>query len=203
MRDSPAARNVLRKSDALIVVDVQIDFLPSGSLPVIRGQEVVEPLNRYLHLFGRKQLPVIATRDWHPDNHCSFQKHGGPWPVHCVIGSPGARFAPDLQLPPDTFIISKGTDRNQEAYSGFQASGTDLAVMLRSLGVIRLFIGGLATDYCVRYTALDALSAGFDVCLLQDAIRAVEVKPGDGAAAIHEMCKRGAVLITLEQLADA
>lgn len=203
MRDDTAARIALDITDALVVVDVQIDFLPDGSLPVTRGHEVVEPLNRYLRLFARKRLPVIATRDWHPAEHCSFQKHGGPWPIHCVNDTPGAKFAPALQLPPETLIVSKGSESSQEAYSGFQTAELDLAFHLRSLGVTRLFIGGLATDYCVRQTVLDALSAGFDVFLLQDAIRGVEVKPGDGAAAIDEMRKRGAVAVTLEQLKGA
>lgn len=203
MRDKSAASTVLRETDALIVVDVQIDFLPNGNLPVACGHAVVEPLNRYLRLFGRKRLPVVATRDWHPADHCSFQEHGGPWRIHCVHETPGAEFASGLQLPPDTLIVSKGTESEQEAYSGFQATGLDLAANLQSLGVTRLFIGGLATDYCVRHTVLDAMHAGFDVCLLQDAIRAVEVAPGDGAAAIREMCERGARTVTLEQLADA
>lgn len=192
-----------RKGDALIVVDVQRDFLPGGSLAVPRGDEVVAPLNRCLRIFEKRRLPVFATRDWHPADHCSFRRQGGRWPDHCVVGTPGAEFAPGLEFPPDTRIVSKDTESEQETYSGFQATETNLAGRLRELGVTRLFIGGIATDYCVLFTVLDALAAGFDVCLLVDAIRPVEVVAGDGEAAVREMQARGAVPVVVEQLADA
>ena len=188
----------LGQGDALVVVDLQRDFLPGGALAVPRGDEVVPVMNKYIRLFQEKGLPIIATRDWHPPDHCSFKDQGGPWPPHCVRGTPGAQFAPGLELPQDVIIISKATSRDQEAYSGFQ--GTDLDERLRELGVKRLFIGGLATDYCVLATVKDALKLGYGVCLLLDAVRAVDVTPGDGKRAIEEMKALGAVPITLEDL---
>ncbi len=188
----------LQDGDALLIVDVQNDFLPGGKLAVPEGDAVIAPLNAWIERVERRGLPIIATRDWHPADHCSFQARGGPWPVHCVAGTPGAEFAPTLRLPKNAWIISKATSPDQEAYSGFQ--GTDLATRLREAGVRRLFIGGLATDYCVLNTVKDALQEGFTVFLLQDAIRAVNVKPGDGERAIAEMLAAGAVPVTLADL---
>jgi len=188
----------LGRHDAVLIVDVQVDFLPGGNLGVRRGDEVVPALNRYVAAAGRKSLPVFASRDWHPQNHCSFRARGGPWPEHCVAGTPGAAFAPGLELPLDAVVISKATTQEADAYSAFQ--GTDLAQRLRALGVTRLLVGGLATDYCVVNTVLDARKAGFEVLLLADAIRAVEVKPGDGERAEREMRSAGAVPIRLEDL---
>ena len=182
--------------DALIVVDLQNDFLPGGTLAVSGGDEVVPVLNRYIEAFAKRNLPVVATRDWHPPDHCSFEAWGGPWPPHCVADSEGAGFAPGLKLPDETLIISKATERHAEAYSGFQ--GTDLADRLRALGVRRLFVGGLATDYCVEATALDALKERFAVVLLRDAVRAVDVEPGDGKKAVTNMVEQGAQPIVLQ-----
>jgi nicotinamidase/pyrazinamidase len=156
----------------------------------------VPVLNRYLALARRKRMPVFASRDWHPRDHCSFQPQGGTWPEHCVAGSPGAAFAPGLELPGEAVIISKATGKEADAYSAFQ--GTDLAQRLRKVGVKRLLVGGLATDYCVLNTVLDARKAGFEVLLLADAIRAVNVKPGDGERAEREMLAAGAVATRLE-----
>lgn len=181
--------------DALVVVDLQNDFLPGGALAVSGGDDVVPVLNRYIEAFTKRNLPVIATRDWHPPEHCSFEAQGGPWPPHCVANGEGADFAPGLKLPDDTIVISKAKQRDFEAYSGFQ--GTDLADRLRELGVRRLFIGGLATDYCVKATVIDALKARFAVCLLRDAIRAVDVDPGDGEKAVQHMLTLGAKPIAL------
>lgn len=190
----------LTQGDALVVVDVQNDFLPGGSLAVPRGDEVVPVLNRYLAAFVPRGLPIAATRDWHPPNHCSFQPYGGPWPPHCVAGSEGAAFAPALELPASSVLITlKGTQLEKDAYSGFD--GTDLDARLRARGVGRLFVGGLATDYCVLCTVEDGLKAGYAVVLLQDAIRAVNVRPGDGERAEAEMIRRGAMPIRLEMLA--
>ncbi len=188
----------LGKGDALVIVDVQRDFLPGGALAVPRGDEVVPVLNGYIRLFRDKGLPIIATRDWHPPNHCSFKEQCGPWPPHCVQGTPGAQFAPGLELPRDVIIISKATRPQEEAYSGFE--GTDMDEKLKALGVKRLFVGGLATDYCVLSTVKDALKLGYRVYLLLDAIRAVDVNPGDGERAIEEMKSLGAIPITLEDL---
>jgi len=190
-----------RPGDALIVVDVQNDFLPGGALAVPAGDEVVPVLNRYLQRFQARGLPVYATRDWHPPDHCSFRDQGGPWPPHCVAGSPGAEFAADLALPEDAVVISKATAPDREAYSGFQ--DTDLAGRLRAQGVRRLFVGGLATDYCVLNTVRDALAAGFEVVLLEDAVRAVDLHPGDGERALEEMRDQGARVIRLADLEAA
>ncbi len=181
-----------RAGDALIVVDVQNDFLPDGVLAVPGGGEVIEPLNGYIRQFAQLQLPVFATRDWHPRQHCSFQEQGGRWPAHCVAGTQGAKFPPELQLPPAVRVISKATQPDAEAYSGFQ--GTDLAQQLRDLGCTRVFVGGLATEYCVRATVLDARAAGLQVIVLADAIRALDTQPGDGEHAIAEMTASGAQL---------
>ncbi len=183
--------------DALVVVDVQNDFLPEGALAVPEGDAVVPVLNACMELFLGAGLPVFATRDWHPAGHCSFEQNGGPWPPHCVQDTAGAGFAADLKLPASAKIISKGTDKNAEAYSGFQ--DTPLAGQLQSLNVKRIFVGGLATDYCVLNTVQDALAQGLDVVLLEDAVRAVDVKPGDGLRAIEAMVASGC---TLSRLAD-
>lgn len=191
----------LRKGDALIAVDVQRDFLPDGSLAVPDGHEVVPVLNDYISLFRQEGLPVVATRDWHPRDHCSFDAQGGLWPPHCVQDSDGAAFADDLELPEDVIVISKGTSKDSDAYSGFD--GTDLEAYLRQRGVERLFIGGLATDYCVLATVTDGLGAGFDVVLLHDAVRAVGVQTTDEAQALAAMRDAGAQSIELAALDDA
>lgn len=178
--------------DALILVDVQYDFLPGGSLAVPRGDEVVPALNGHLAAFRGQGLPIIATRDWHPAGHCSFKAQGGPWPPHCVAGTDGARFAALLDLPCEAQIISKATAQDKEAYSGFE--GTELDGLLRKSGVRRVFVGGLATDYCVLNTVRDALRLGYGVILLADAVRAVDAAAGDGDRAIAEMRRLGAVV---------
>ena len=181
-------------NDALLIVDVQNDFLPGGSLAVPKSDEIVPVLNRYLNIFSA--LPVFATRDWHPLQHCSFRAQGGPWPPHCVAGTSGAAFAATLQLPLSAVIVSKATALEQDAYSGFQ--GTDLDSLLRAGGINRLFSGGLATDYCVLNTVRDALKLGYRVLLLGDAIRAV--MPDDGQRAEMEMISLGAQRITCEEV---
>ena len=188
-----------KQGDALLIVDVQNDFLPGGSLAVPRGDEVVTVLNRYLDIFAMQNLPVYATRDWHPEHHCSFRAQGGPWPPHCVAKTNGAAFAVALLLPPAAVIISKAMTVKQDAYSGFH--GTDLHQKLHAAGIRRLFIGGLATDYCVLDTVRDALRLGYQVLLLGDAIRAVDVQPGEGPRAEAEMTKLGAQRIAVEGVA--
>lgn len=177
--------------DALLVVDVQNDFLPGGALAVPQGDAVLPVLERWITRFVRAGQPVFASRDWHPPDHCSFQAQGGPWPPHCIAGTPGAAFA--LALPGDAVIVSKAQRAGEEAYSAF--GGTDLAAGLRERGVRRLFVGGLATDYCVLHTVRDALAEGFAVLLLEAAVRPVEVHAGDGAAALAAMRERGASIL--------
>ncbi len=188
------------KHDALIVVDVQNDFLPGGALAVNEGDAVVPVINECIRHFTAKELPIFATGDWHPADHCSFVENGGQWPKHCVTDSPGAQFAENLELPNDVSIVHKGTDIDKEAYSGFQ--GTDLAEQLHAHGVKRVFVGGLATDYCVLNTVNDALAIGFDVVLLAHAIRAVDLDPGDGNRAILSMRERGAKMHAGSVLTD-
>ncbi len=188
----------LQNGDALIVVDVQNDFLPGGSLVVPDGDAVVPVLNRYLAGFAARELPVYATRDWHPPNHCSFKAQGGPWPPHCVAGTRGAAFAAPLKLPSGSFVISKAVRADKDAYSGFE--GTELDASLRARKITRLFVGGLATDYCVLNTVRDALTLGYRVYLLTDAIRPVNVKPEDGRNAEAEMRRLGAEPVTLSAL---
>ena len=185
------------RTDALVLVDMQNDFCPGGALPVPEGDRVVPVLNT---LLDHRELLAVATRDWHPPDHSSFATQGGPWPVHCVAGTPGAEFHPGLHRQRLAHMVSigatvsKATAREQEAYSGFQ--GTDLTAFLRGRGIRRLVVGGLATDYCVKATALDARKEGFEVFLLTDAIRAVNVQPGDGDRAIAEMVAAGVAPIT-------
>jgi nicotinamidase/pyrazinamidase len=190
--------NQLQPGDALIIVDVQNDFLPGGSLAVAAGDAVIPPLNCWLRAFDHRGLPIFATRDWHPPDHCSFREQGGPWPPHCVAGSPGADFGAALTLPAAAHIVSKATTRERDAYSGFQ--DTELARELRAGGCARVFIGGLATDYCVRATALDALRAGFRVVVLTDAVRAVDLQSGDGQRALAQLQAQGVQLATTTEL---
>ncbi|QOJ24155.1 MAG: isochorismatase family protein [Gammaproteobacteria bacterium] len=178
MKIAPAA------GDALIVVDMQNDFLPGGSLAVIGGNDIIPQLNRYLAYFAAHRLPVFATRDWHPPDHCSFQPQGGPWPPHCIAGSGGAAFHPA---------------RESDAYSGF--SGTQLDALLQSLHIRRVFVGGVATEYCVFNTVKDALRLRYAAFVLEDAVRAIDRQPGDGQRALQEMLRLGAQLIRYEELA--
>jgi nicotinamidase/pyrazinamidase len=183
----------LQPTDALVVVDVQRDFLPGGALAVPEGDAVVPVLNAWIARFAAAGLPIAATRDWHPADHCSFIAQGGPWPPHCMVQTPGAAFSPDLDLPATAIIVSKGTRQDDAGYSEFE--GTELHRRFQHLGVRRVFIGGLATDYCVLNTVLDALRLGYEVRLLTAGVRAVEVQPGDGARAIATMRAAGAVAL--------
>jgi nicotinamidase/pyrazinamidase len=184
----------LRPGDALVVVDVQNDFV-TGALRVPDAAAIIPVMNRYIRDFRRRGLPIVATRDWHPADHVSFRERCGPWPAHCVAGTLGAAFAAGLELPADTLLVSKATQSSADAYSGFER--TDMDRLLRARGIGRLFVGGLATDYCVLGTVRDALRLGYGVCLLADAIRAVNLRPGDGAAAERKMAQAGAMLMRL------
>jgi nicotinamidase/pyrazinamidase len=185
---------------ALLVVDVQLDFCLEGSLPVPQGEAVVSVLNRYISLFWNRGRPIFASRDWHPEQSAHFRSQGGPWPPHCVQGTPGAQFHPQLLLPEGTIVISKGTTRWDEGYSALQGvteNGTPLPMLLRHMAIDRLYVGGLATDYCVKESVLEAIREGFAVTLLADAVRGVDQKPGDSERAIGEMREAGATLTTL------
>jgi nicotinamidase/pyrazinamidase len=178
---------------ALIVVDVQNDFCPGGSLAVADGTAVVPPLNKLMKEFLDRGEPVFKTRDWHPARTKHFEVYGGTWPVHCVQDTPGAEFHPDLIDDPRIAIVSKGIDESADGYSGFD--GTNLAQILREQGVEEVWVGGLATDYCVKHTVLDALREGFTVKALAGAMRPVNVNPGDGKEAIEEMRNAGAEIV--------
>jgi nicotinamidase/pyrazinamidase len=183
--------------DALIVCDVQNDFLPGGSLAIPGGDAVVPSLNEYIRKALAGRAHVFAARDWHPQHHCSFRERGGPWPAHCVRGTPGAGLAAELRLPKEAVIVSKGSDLDRDAYSAF--AGTKLETALRALDVQRVLVGGLATDYCVLETVRDARAKGFAVLLLVDASRGLY--PARSRAARDEMLALGAIPVTLQDMA--
>ena len=187
--------------DALLVVDVQDDFLPGGALGITGGDAILAPVNRLLEAWRSHGLPVYLSRDWHPAGHCSFAAQGGPWPDHCVAGTPGAQFSRLLRTDPSDTVISKATRPDRDAYSALD--GTPLADSLRSRGITRLFVAGLATDYCVRATGLDARAAGLDVVVLTDAVCAVNLRPGDDARALEELAAAGCTLATTAEVLHA
>jgi nicotinamidase/pyrazinamidase len=192
--------------DALLIVDFQNDFCPGGALPVAEGDQIAAPINELLDSFDL----VVATRDWHPPDHGSFKgievdpaawRGADPasiWPVHCVQGTPGAELYPELESAKVDVVIDKGQDRNSQGYSAFQ--DTRLVDLLRERGVDRLFVTGLATDYCVKQSVLDALRLGFEVTVVGDAVRGVDVEPGDSQRAIAEMEAAGADLARSEEV---
>ena len=193
----------MKKKSALLIVDVQNDFCPDGTLAVPEGDAIIPVLNRYIKIFSSGKLPVFASRDWHPQQTAHFKEFGGQWPSHCVQDSHGACFHPMLQLPESTIILSKGMDPETDSYSAFQAvdaEGNDFAHLLKMFSIKELFVGGLATDYCVRWTVLDALKCGLRVFLLMDAIKGVNVREKDSETAVTEMVNLGAGKITIEQL---
>lgn len=189
----------LSDKDALIIVDVQKDFMEQGSLPIPDSNRIIPVLNVYIEKFDSLGLPIFATRDWHPLKHCSFQDQGGTWPEHCVQFTEGAAFAHGLKLSTEAEVISKGTAMEEDAYSGFQ--GTDLDQRLHALNTERVFIGGLALDVCVLNTVMDAVLNGYRVFVLEDASQAVNINPDDGDKAVAEMQSAGVQFITLVQLA--
>lgn len=183
-----------QEGDGLLVVDLQNDFLPGGALGIAGGDATLPVARRLIAAFRARGLPVFLSRDWHPPDHCSFRERGGPWPAHCVAGSHGAEFSTALDLPPEAEIVSKATQADREAYSALD--GTGLMARLQRHGVRRLWLCGLATDYCVRATALDARRAGLDVVVAEDGVRAVDATPGDGTRALAEIQGAGATLVT-------
>lgn len=191
-------RVTLTSGDALLIIDMQKDFLPGGALGVTGGDRLIPMINRTIEQFTKAGLPIYASRDWHPPRHCSFQEQGGSWPPHCIAGSPGAEFADNLSLPADAQIISKGTDTRSDAYSAFDR--TALASRLRAEGIKRVFICGLTSEYCVLSSTADALGSGFKVFVLSDAIGAIEIQPGDGARAVGAMQRAGAIVLSSREI---
>ena len=181
--------------DALLIVDTQVDFCPGGALAVAEGDQVVPVFNRLSPLFAT----VVATRDWHPANHCSFAPQGGPWPPHCVQSRPGAAYHPDLDLSRVVLHVVKADVPQVESFDNF-AGRPNLAAALRARGVTRVFVGGLATDYCVLNTVLGALSHGFAAVAVRDAMRPVEVRAGDGERALGQMAAAGAVVVNSDEI---
>jgi nicotinamidase/pyrazinamidase len=195
---------MVEAKSVLLVVDVQNDFCPGGSLAVPDGDAVVPVLNEYTRRFVSAGLPVYFSRDWHPEKTTHFEELGGRWPRHCVAGTEGANFHPELELPDGAAIVSKGTRPDEDAYSAFQArdeSGASMTDLFQHAGVGEIYVGGLATDYCVRATVLDAIAEGYRVTLLVDAMLGVEVRAGDSDRALREMIARGARKVTLDTLA--
>jgi len=182
------------------VTDIQIDFLPGGALPVPEGDEIIPVINNYIRRFKTAQAQVIASRDWHPANHTSFKLQGGLWPPHCMQDTPGAKFSPNLKLPQNSPIISKATQPNHEAYSAFDH--TNLADELHTRGIKQLFVSGLATDYCVLNTVIDACRLGFKTTVLMDATLGINMTPGDVERAVEMMNKNGAKLATETDFPD-
>ncbi len=183
-----------RKKDALVIVDLQNDFCPGGALTVQDGDKIIPVVNALIPKFEN----VFTTQDWHPADHISFEAQGGTWPPHCVVGTPGVDLHPDLKVE-GTVQIHKGGDSDKETYSGFQ--GTDLEDQLKDRGVERIFVCGLATDYCVKATVLDGIRSGFEVLVIAHAIKGVEVNPGDSNAAVENMKGAGATIIDSKSLA--
>ena len=193
----------MRTDSALLLVDVQNDFCPGGALAVPGGDAVVAPLSALAARFAANGRPIYASRDWHPPQTSHFAAFGGVWPVHCVQGTTGAAFHPALQLPPVTVILTKGDDPSRDDYSAFSArdaAGTPLRELLQRAGISELYVGGLATDYCVKATVLDLRGAGFAVTVLSDPIAGVELQPGDSAQAIKAMVAAGAHLAASKEL---
>ncbi len=184
----------MNSNDALLLVDIQRDFCPGGALPVEGGSDVVPVLNRWIDAARQCGARIVASRDWHPPDHTSFRDRGGRWPQHCIQDSEGAEFHPDLKIPEDAKIVSKGLRPDADNYSAFDR--TPLADELRHSGIQRIFLGGLAQDVCVRQTALDARQLGFEVHLITDATRPLSAQ--DGERALREMQQAGVFTDTTE-----
>jgi nicotinamidase/pyrazinamidase len=193
----------MNNKPALLLVDVQNDFCPGGALAVPEGDRVIPALNRVIERFERDGAPIYASRDWHPPDTTHFREFGGPWPPHCVAGTPGARLHRDLRLPSGAIVISKGQDRGDHGYSAFEGTTSDgrrLEEDLRKRGVTELYVGGLATDYCVRASVIDARRAGFPVTLVEDGIAGIDRKDVDRA--LEEMRRAGASMVSSGDLAS-
>ncbi|MCX7661525.1 MAG: bifunctional nicotinamidase/pyrazinamidase [Candidatus Omnitrophica bacterium] len=190
---------------ALLIIDVQNDFSPGGSLAVPEADKIIPYLNQYIKLFKKKKYPIFASRDWHPRKSRHFKDFGGGWPIHCVQRTKGARFHPQLKLPKKTIVLSKGMFSQEDSYSAMEAKnkkGETLKELLKKLNIQELYVGGLATDYCVKMTVLDLLKEDFKVNLLLDAIKGVNLKPNDSEKAIKLMQNKGAILMNLEEVKE-
>jgi nicotinamidase/pyrazinamidase len=193
----------MKLKKALLVVDIQNDFCPGGALGISGGDKIIPAVNKYIKIFSKNKLPIFISRDWHPKKTAHFKKFGGIWPVHCVQNTKGASFHPKLKIPKEAVIISKGMDPEEDSYSAFQARddyGRSLLNLLKIFGVEEIYIAGLATDYCVRYSSVDALKSGFKVKILKDAIQGVNIKPQDSKEALAQITGMGAKEIELAAL---
>ena len=193
----------LRFKKALCIIDVQNDFCSGGALAVPEGDEVVPVLNEYIDFFVKSSFPIFASRDWHPNETKHFKNYGGFWPEHCVQNTKGAQFHPRLKLPENAIIISAGLNFDEDGYSifeGVDSRGIEFPRVLEDLNIKELYIGGLATDYCVKHSVLDALKSGFKVYLLTDAVKGVNINPADSKEALMEMMSNGASMAIFEEL---
>ncbi len=187
---------------ALLVVDIQNDFCPGGALGIFGGDKIIPVVNKYIKIFSKNKLPIFISRDWHPKKTAHFKKFGGVWPMHCIENTKGARFHPGLKIPKEAVIISKGMDPKEDSYSVFQAKdakGKRLSRFLKIFGVEEIYIAGLATDYCVRYSTIDALKTGLKVTILKDAIQGVNIRPSDSQEALEQITAMGAKQIKLAE----
>ena len=195
----------MKVKKALLIVDVQNDFCPGGALAVPEGDKIIPNLNKYIKIFSKNKFPILASRDWHLVRTKHFKDFGGIWPAHCIRNTQGAAFHPKLKLPKQAILLYKGMDPEKDNYSAFQAEdirGMKLSGLLKIFGIKELYVGGLATDYCVKSSVIDALKFGFKAKLLLDAIKGVNLKINDSEKAIKEMIKRGAKKTTLEDTED-
>jgi nicotinamidase/pyrazinamidase len=195
----------MKLKKALLIVDVQNDFCPGGALDVPQGDKIIPRINKYIKIFSKNKLPIFASRDWHPKETVHFKKFGGVWPVHCVRNTKGAAFHPKLKLPLGAILLYKGMDPDKDSYSVFQAkdaSRKDFIELLKTLSIQELYVAGLATDYCVKYSAMDAINKGFKVKILIDAIKGVNLKPNDSKETLDFLTKVGAKKLTLKHVED-
>ena len=191
----------MKPNKALLIVDMQNDFCPGGALGVKQGDKIIPKINRYIKLFSKNKLPIFVSRDWHPKKTAHFKKFGGVWPAHCVQKTKGAAFHPKLKLPKDPILLYKGMDPDKDSYSVFQAEdafGNSFIQLLKKIGIQEIYIAGLATDYCVKYTAMDAINKGFKIKILVDAVKGVNLKPNDSKEALDFLTRVGAKKLTLE-----
>lgn len=195
----------MKLKKALLIVDVQNDFSPKGALAVPQGDRIVPTINKYIKIFLKRKLPIFATRDWHPRKTRHFKKFGGVWPVHCIQNTRGSAFHPKLKLPKEAILLYKGMDPGKDSYSAFHAEdagGRGFSDWLKILGIDELYIAGLATDYCVKFSTHDAVRRGLKVRLLIDAIKGVNLKPKDSEEAVREMVKAGAKKLNLKTVEE-